>query len=183
MSVLYDQAPSEVHDMARDILERHHPELRLPDGNFVTLCILMAFQENKECTEPAVKLHNYPCAAIVSIIPYKQRVDKRADAEIIIDQKVWDELIEPSQRALLDHEITHLTFQIDENGALKTDDQGRPKLTMRNHDWQLGGFETIAKRYKQDALDVIEIRKFQEKYGAVTLAPEKEPEQPGMFAQ
>lgn len=182
MSVIYDQAPADVHEMAREIMERHHPELKMPDGSFVRLCILMASQPKDKADEPAVMLHGYPCAAVVSIIPYKQRVDKRADAEITIDERLWQDFTEPQQRALLDHEITHLTFQVDESMALKTDDAGRPKLTMRNHDWELGGFESIARRYGADAIEVMEIRKFQAAYGKVTLEPEKEVEQQGTFA-
>jgi len=182
MGVLYDQAEPEVHEMARKILEEHHKELKMPDGTFVRLCILMAFQKDKNCEEPAVVLHGYPCAAKVSIIPYKQRVDKRADAEIIIDQQAWDRMTLRRQQALLDHEITHITFEVDELGAVKTDDVGRPKLTLRLHDWDFGGFESIARRYGEDALDVQLVREFQEKYGKVALAP-AEAEEPGIFQQ
>ena len=195
MGVLYDQAEPEVHEMARKILEEHHKELKMPDGTFVRLCILMAFQKDKNCDEPAVVLHGYPCAAKVSIIPYKQRVDKRADAEIIIDQQAWDRMSLRRQQALLDHEITHITFEVDELGAVKTDDVGRPKLTLRLHDFELGGFSTVARRYGLDALEVIAAMKFRDDFGKdlllesieenqveqkVTLAPEKE-EEPSLY--
>lgn len=52
---------------------------------------------------------------------------------------------------------------------MKTDDVGRPKLKMRLHDWQMGGFREIAQRYGSDALEVVEARKFEEVYGDVTL--------------
>lgn len=169
MSIIYDQARREVHDMAAEILSTHHPELKLADGSPVRLCILMATNEDPASEEPAVKLHNYPCAAVISIIPYKQRVDKRADAEIIIDEKAWNDMTEPQQRALLDHEITHLQFQVDDIGMVKTDDTGRPKLKMRLHDFDFGGFRTIARRYGADAPEVQAARAFEKDYGADVL--------------
>lgn len=178
MSVILDSAEQSVHDMANEIIDAHHPELKgVPnvDGSRSRLCILMACNEDKESDEPPVKCHGYPAAAIVSIIPYKQRVDKRADAEIIIDALVWDGLTEPQQRALLDHEITHLEVQKDEHGFVKTDDAGRPKLKLRLHDWQIGGFRSIAERYGDEALEVRHARDFQKEYGDVALTKVKAP--------
>lgn len=168
MSVSLEQAPPEVHHMAREILEQHHAELRLTDGSLTRLCILMA-RQGDDSDEPPVKLHGYPCYAVISIIPYKQRVDKRADAEIVIDETAWVDLTEPQQRALLDHELTHLEIQKDENGFVKTDDAGRPKLKMRLHEWQIGGFRSIAERYGGDAMEVVEARKFEDRFGEAVL--------------
>jgi len=163
MSSIYDQAEKETYALAAEIMEAHHQDLRLPDGTFPRLCILMAAKE--EGDEPAVKSHGYPCAAVVSVIPYKQRVDKRADAEIVIDEEAWKGFSDPEKRALLDHEITHLEIQKDDVGCVKTDDFGRPKLKLRLHDWQLGGFASIAKRYGADAIERQEFRKAVEGHG------------------
>lgn len=175
MSVILDQADSSVHDMAREIIERFHDDLKDRPGiaGGVRLCILMASNDDRESDDPPVKCHGYPAAAVISVIPYKQRVDKRADAEIIIDAKAWDDLTEPQQRALLDHEITHLEIQRDDQGFIKTDDAGRPKLALKLHDWQLGGFRSIAERYRHDALEVMAARQFDTNYGDVVLVKEK----------
>lgn len=176
MPTCYQLADATVHAMARQILNEHHPKLKIGDGeeegDYVRLCIMFAFGDAAS-GEPPVKLHGYPCAAVVSIIPYKQRVDKRADAEIIIDQGQWQDLSDIQRRALLDHEITHLELQKDDVGLVKTDDQGRPKLSMRLHDWQIGGFREIAQRYGEDALEVIGARAFEKDYGDCALANEK----------
>ena len=163
MSVCYERAEHYVLDMAYEIIGKHHSDLKKAD---VKLCILMAFTGD-DSNDPPVKLHGYPCAAVVSIIPLKQRADKRADAEIIIDQKAWDDYTEPRQRALLDHQITHLEIQKDEHGFVKTDDIGRPKLKMRLHDWEIGGFRSIAQRYGDDAIEVTCARDFRRNFGDV----------------
>jgi hypothetical protein len=172
MPTCFQLADASVHALAKEVMEAHHPELRMPDGEFVRLCIMMAFGDANS-DEPSLKLHGYPAAAIVKVIPYDQRVDKRADAEIKIDQSQWDSFTENQQRALLDHEITHLEIQKDKDGFVKTDDAGRPKLGVRLHDWQLGGFRSIAERYGTDAIEVMNARAFDEKFGDVALAADK----------
>ncbi len=173
MSVTYEQAKWDVHKMAGEVMEQHHGKrLRFADGVFPTLCILMANSSKEEPNGSAVMLHGYPCQAVISVIPYKQRVDKRADVEIIIDEKNWHDLTEPQQRALLDHEITHLEFDVDlKTGIVKTDDAGRPKLKTRTHDYQIGGFREIARRYGADAPEVITARDFAERFGDDVLKP------------
>lgn len=189
MAIVLDQARPEVHQMAREILEAYHPQLKMgidTDGNaeYPTICILMA--SGAPNGESSVVLHGYDCAAVIKVIAYDQRVDHRRDAEIKIDQRTWDEITEPQQRALLDHEITHLELVIDDKtGVVKTDDSGRPRLRLRIHDWQCGGFRSIAQRYGTDALEVIEARRFQVAYGDVALkppAPVPAPEKRELFA-
>ena len=185
MSVILELAEAPVLEMAREIIAQHHKHLIFQDGQQVRLCIMMARQPDDKREEPAIKHDGYAVAAQVSIIPYKQRVDKRADAEIIIDGRLWEDMTDRRRRALLDHQITCIELQTDgETGAVKTDDVGRPKLTLRNCDWRLQGFESIARRYEADALEVMEARKFQQVYGKFTLeeqAPEKDAEQQTIF--
>jgi hypothetical protein len=172
MPTCFQLADASVHQLAKEVMEQHHPELRMPDGDFVKLCIMMAFGDANS-SEPALKLHGYAAAAIVKVIPYDQRVDKRADAEIKIDQSQWDAFTDAQRRALLDHEITHLEIQKDDDGFVKTDDAGRPKLRMKLHDWQLGGFRSIAQRYGRDAIEVINAKAFEKDFGDCALAAEK----------
>lgn len=168
MSTIYEQAPPDVHEMAKEIIAQHHPALqRMLDGEPVRLCILFASSSDEK--QPAVKCHGYPAAAVISIIPYKQRVDKRADAEIIIDERHWEGLTDVQRRALLDHEITHLEIDLDENNLVRTDDSGRPKLRLKLHDFDFGGFRSVARRYGADAPEVILARKFEEDFGEDVL--------------
>jgi hypothetical protein len=130
MATVYELADDDVHDLAMGILAKHHPELKMRDGEYV---------------------------------------NKRADAEILIDMEQWEKLTDNQRLALLDHEITHLEVQVDDVGLVKTDDQGRPKLKLKLHDWQLGGFRSIAQRYGADAIEVMEANRFSTDYGDVAL--------------
>lgn len=173
MPTSYQHVDATVHAMATEIMEKHHPRLRFADGEFVKLCIMFAFGDANS-NEAPLKVNGYPCAAVVSVINLKQRVDKRADAEILIDQSQWDSMSEAQRRALLDHEITHLELQVEDNtGIVKTDDIGRPKLRLRLHDWQLGGFREVAHRHGEDAPEVMLAKQFEKDYGDVALAGDK----------
>jgi hypothetical protein len=170
MPVSYQQADESVHQMAAEILEQHHnPDLRMPDGSFVRLCILLAFNDDDGEKTPAVKWHGEPADGVVSVISLKQRVDKRADAEIVLDLAKWDDLTEPQQRALLDHFIEHIVISKDENDCVICDDAGRPKIKLRQCDWNLRGFRSIARRYGQDAPEVRAAKQFEEDFGEDVL--------------
>lgn len=173
MPVSYEQAPEPVHEMAREIMRQHHAgpgglKFMGPDGpEFMRLCILLAFADEEDGA--AVKRDGYPVQAIVSAIPLKQRVDKRADAEVVIDRAVWETLNDDRRRALLDHCITHLEIKTDENGCVKTDDIGRPQLRVKLADWNLRGFRSIARRYGNDAPEVVAAQQFAEDFGPDVL--------------
>jgi hypothetical protein len=167
MSIEHEQADDFTYRLAREVMEAHHPELRMmgKDGpEYVRLCIFFAYDDDKP-GESAVKCHGYPAAAVVSLIPAKARLDKRADAEIVIDRRNWEGLTETRQRALLDHEITHIEIQTDENGIVVSDYVGRPKLKLKLHDFDFGGFRSIARRYGEDAPEVQLARQFDQDFG------------------
>ena len=56
-------------------------------------------------------------------------------------------------------------FRKVERTFFKTDDAGRPRLKIRLHDWQLGGFAAVAERHGEHAPEVVEARKLAERFG------------------
>jgi hypothetical protein len=102
-------------------------------------------------TSPALKHHGYPALAVIKPMSQKDRAAGSADARILIDAEKWDGLDDPRRLALLDHELTHLELVRDEEGAVREDDCGRPKLRTRPHDFELGGFEEVVGRHKASA--------------------------------
>ncbi len=123
----------------------------------VTVGLLAAHApRDKNTGEPkgqALSLHGYPCWATVKINSLRDRVEGKADATVTIDGDRWCELETPEQRAVLDHELTHLEVVHDADGAIALDDALRPKLKMRLHDVQLGGFYSIIDRHKMAAIE------------------------------
>jgi hypothetical protein len=172
MATTYEKAPKEVTDLLQGVMDKFHPVLASCE---VTVDVLMARGVDKEgvgLPDPVLKLHGYMAAAIVKIVPLKQRVLGQGDALITIDAATWSELSEEKQRAVLDHELEHIQV-VANNGEGKPaglvecdvetgevigeplgDDIGRPKLKLKLHDWHLEGFKNIAERYGGSALEV-----------------------------
>lgn len=150
MPTTYDRAPEHVTNRVLELMQQYHSELYEFE---VTVDVLCAFAD-PETMESPVKVAGYPCLAKVRSVSYKDRVKGCADAEIIIDGdelKIWTER---ELDAILDHELTHLEITRDNEGAVKRDDLGRPKLKLRKHDVHFGWFDSIAKRYGDDAQEV-----------------------------
>lgn len=134
----------------QEVLHQYHRELSEAQ---VTVDVLLAHAD-PDSDEPAVKAHGYPAAAVVRKIGLKDRVKGCADAEIVIDGDRIDEWSERELKALIDHELTHLEPQRDNDGEFKTDDIGRPKLAIRLYDRQFGWFDIVAKRWGVDSFEV-----------------------------
>lgn len=153
----------EAYKLLATAMKKWHPFLAAEE---VTVGILYACPgENDEKGVPVLKLHGYTCAATVKVISYKLRVQGLEDALITIDESTWKSLSDAEKLAVIDHELTHLTTVPDKYGGIKRDDIGRPKLKIRLHDWQLGGFREICERHKEAALEKQGINQLLENYG------------------
>lgn len=155
MPTTFSECSSDVTDMANVLMRKYYPDLLDSDVSIAYL-----FAENKDGV--ALKLHGYPCAGTVKINSYANRVEGMTDATIKLDKQWWDDHSQDEQLALLDHELCHLLVGTDDEGATITDDLGRPKLKMRMHDWEHGGFIQVAKRHGTAAAEInalIELQK------------------------
>lgn len=157
---------SDVSDLVTQVMAEYHADL---DNAGVTVGLLAQWPSEGEtdADDPGgscLKLHGYPCAAVVKITPYRQRVQGVADAVITLDGGTWKGLARAEKVALIDHELTHLELARDEDGHVKTDDAGRPKLKMRLHDVQAGWFVDIARRHGAASFEVKQARETYEAY-------------------
>lgn len=167
MPITYDRCDKpdcDVYDRVTAMMERFHPELVKADVRIQCL-----FARSSDGEGPAVKVPGgWPALAVIRIIPLRQRVAGFMDAEILIDERKWEELTEPQRDALVDHELEHLELKYDGAGIgtpVAEDDWGRPKLRIRKHDWELSGFKTIAERHPDAAIETEAARKFRDEFG------------------
>jgi len=166
----YRKAPSDILDRINAAIDAFHPELATHE---VTVAAQLCSPTEKESIKAEkegrvpqpLKLNGWPCHATVRKTSVQQRLGGMADALITLDALHWDTLDEPARIALLDHELTHLTVAKDKEGFPKSDDAGRPVLSTRLHDWQLGGFREVASRHQQAAPEVVAFREVVSGYG------------------
>lgn len=165
-------APPEVLELVERVKAENHPRL-VECG--VTILTQMHHSEK------GLTLHGVGAYAVVGLIPEADRLAGMPDARIVIDAGLWGSLPEARQTAIIDHELFHLhvtgktvkhkvpvdlpddALALDPDGKTlyreeeqflpDLDSAGRPKLRMRNHDWDLGGFAEIIRRHGPEAVD------------------------------
>lgn len=162
MATTFEVCDESVEKLARQIMGKWHPDL-------VNAQVSVSFIFAKNTEAPAIMANGYPAFAQVKINGLKERVEGLRDARILIDEDQWEEASDETKAAVLDHELQHLEPQRDQRGDWKRDDAGRPKLRLRKHDFQLGGFLIISKRHGLDAVEVQAVRAIQTKWEQMEL--------------
>lgn len=159
MGTRYTMCESDVLNRIQKVMQAHHGELAKAG---VTVDAVFAIDPDG----PAIRLHGYACAATIKKVGYKQRVLGRADSEMTIDQAFCNDATDDQKDGLIDHELTHLEVIEDaRTRIIKRDAAGRPRLAMRLHDWELGGFEDTARRYGKAAPEVKAAQAFKLRFG------------------
>jgi hypothetical protein len=145
--------------MVKSLISENYPELLETEVTVRCLYAHAARDKDGNPKGPALKFGNYPAAAIIRVNSTKCRIQGKRDCTIEIDGDDWESLSEQERVALLDHELFHLEVKRTKRrkngsgGEIKTDSLGRPKLGCRQHDFQVGGFDTIVKRHKTASLE------------------------------
>lgn len=147
------KGPADLRNFVMETISAYHP--RLTEAG-VTIGVLVADPTERDMNAgeaPFLKLHGYPCYAVVAITPAKQRVLGIPDATITIDGEAWKGLDDDERAALIDHEATHLELVRNRDDQLVCDDHGRPKLKMRLHDVIVGGFRDNIRRHGAKSIE------------------------------
>lgn len=166
MPTVYQFAEPDVMDLLRRVMNEHHPMLH-------EARVLVGVKMARNPEGPALKHAGYPALATIKVVSAKDRVSKKYEAEMCIDEREWEDLAESRRRALLDHELSHLTLvmlPIDklrraraddpEAPAWALDDKGRPKLKLVPGDWNAGdGFKAVCERHGDDAIEFYHLAK------------------------
>lgn len=153
----------DAHEILRSVLEEFRPDLLQVQIKIDMLMAYPTLDKDGIPTGPAVSHDGYPAYAKVKITSLVDRNLGVGDAVITLDGQHWKTLAESPngearKRALLDHELYHLEIDRDKEGAIKADDIGRPKLKIRRHDWQIGGFREVAQRHGQHAYEQSQLK-------------------------
>lgn len=173
----YDQAPPETVERVAALIARYHPDLQRVQ---LRVDLLMASTDAED--GDAVTCGGYPAYAVVRILGSKDRAMNRGDAEIVIDRDEYEAMSAAQRDALLDHELYHLELKRDKGGKPKMDDHQRPCLKMRKHDRQFGWFDEVARRHRENSIEVKQATQLREEAGQTYLAFETVPAAPSSEA-
>lgn len=183
MPTILEPAKQEEIKELRHVMMLHHPCL-IHVELVVGLIFAESIPDKKGNTQPAIIVNSYQAYGTAQITPVKWRAAGAPDALVTIDRMAWNSLDENGRWALLDHELTHLQVKADDKdldvliarrnpddnrwdieGIADSDCLGRPKLAMRKHDWHLGGFADVTRRWGTEALEFRVVKLCEQKNG------------------
>lgn len=145
---VYSKASADVLGHIERMQSEYHSDLQ-----DVTVDAVFVF-DDEASSEVVLKHQGYSAAAVIRITPVRDRTLGVADAVITIDRATWLTLSALQRDALIDHELQHLEWVHDKEGHPKSDALGRPKLSTRRHDHQIGYFTDVVKRHGDSALEI-----------------------------
>jgi hypothetical protein len=152
MPIVFEKAPQDVRELLQLVIQEHHKELA--DANVSVGVLMQTKFDNDDNELPSLKCHGAYANAVVRVVSRKDRTHRDEDAEITIDAVIWRTLSERCQKALLDHELTHLIVKRDrKTQKFKLDDLNRPCLGMIPDDFTLTGFLDVVRRHGDAALE------------------------------
>jgi hypothetical protein len=145
----YRTATKEVTSLISEVMNQYHPDLEKAG---VTVSALFADE---------LRHHGYSARATIKINSVKDRIEGKADCTLTICEPDWEEMSAEERSALIDHEETHLILVRDEDKRVKYDQAERPKLKMREHDFQGGYFFEVAERHKESSPEAVSYKPLQ----------------------
>lgn len=152
--------------MAAELLKQFEGHAPLLDAN-VTIEIIMAHgarDDDGDLCGDAITHHGRKALGLCKIVKELDRVKGMADAEILLDGDYWPTIDEDNQRALLDHELHHISLKL-KDGQHQFDCAGRPKLKLRKHTIEVGWFSVIAERHGAASLERIQAKEIMDEAG------------------
>jgi hypothetical protein len=168
MATTYEPCDAGVRELADELIRSHFGELKEAG---VTVAYLFASNPDG----PALTHGGYEAAGIAKINNLKDRVEGKTDATIFVSAEWWQDKSDREREALLFHELYHFEVKRDEkNGRVSRDDINRPKLKIRKHDFQVGGFHRVAQEYGMDGAEVQAVAQVNQSWKLLDLFAEQE---------
>lgn len=157
MGKIFTVANDEVQALVRRILEEQYPAIA---GMIPELQIGVLFATSDKDGKPALAKGGYPCAGVIRIVSEEDRAAGGPDVIISLDGDRWDDWTDEERYSLIHHELHHLVPaklrpRMDDSGGwfCEPDNLNRPKIRLRRHDFEIGGFNLIVEQHGAAALE------------------------------
>jgi hypothetical protein len=169
MPTTYRRCDETVIQLSAEILCKYESHKPLLDAR-VAIDYLFALPDLDEDGQPmndALKKNGVKALGLTRKLGLKDRACGRGDAYILLDHWWWTQTAsEEMQRALLDHELHHVAVVTQkETGVARREEDGRPKIRLRKHDFEFGFFTVIAARHGEHSLERMQAREIVERAG------------------
>ena len=148
----YSIANEEVNLTIQKVMKENHGELHAAG---VTITALIARSEEG----PALKVGGKEALGCIRVTKLTERTLGLGDALMILDGESMIAWSSKRLQAVIDHELRHLMLAKNKKtGQIQLDDEGRPKLRIRPHDFEFGWFARTAELYGEESYEVSQAR-------------------------
>jgi hypothetical protein len=145
-------ANEEVNLTIQKVMKENHGELH---NAGVTITALIARSEEG----PALKVGGKEALGCIRVTKLTERTLGLGDALMILDGESMIAWSSKRLQAVIDHELRHLMLAKNKRtGEIQLDDEGRPKLRIRPHDFEFGWFARTAELYGEESYEVSQAR-------------------------
>lgn len=145
-------ANEEINLTIQKVMKENHGDLH---AEGVTITAIIARSEEG----PAIKVRGCEAAGCIRITKLMERTLGLGDAVMILDGERLDAWSSKRLQAVIDHELRHLMLKpCKKTGGFQRDDEGRPKLRIRPHDFEFGWFARTAELYGEESYEVSQAR-------------------------
>lgn len=145
-------ANEEINLTIQKVMKENHGDLH---AEGVTITAMIARSEEG----PAIKVRGCEAAGCIRVTKLMERTLGLGDAVMILDGERLDAWSSKRLQAVIDHELRHLMLaKIKKTGQIQRDDEGRPKLRLRPHDYEFGWFARTAELYGEESYEVSQAR-------------------------
>jgi len=168
MSRIYKPADPEVVELVRKVLVAECQQIA---GMQPEIIIETLFAFESKPGKPALTKGGYPCVGMIRVVTEEHRAAAAPDVILTLDGYRWSKLSSEEQYAVIHHELYHLVpvnlkpATGDAKGwYCAVDGLGRPKIRLRRHDWQIGGFNKIVELHGDHAIEWQEVERVHEAF-------------------
>ena len=148
----YSIANEEINLTIQKVMKENHGDLH---AEGVTITALIARSEEG----PALKVGGREALGCIRVTKLTERTLGLGDALMILDGESMVAWSSKRLQAVIDHELRHLMLAKNKKtGQIQRDDEGRPKLRIRPHDFEFGWFARTAELYGEDSYEVSQAR-------------------------
>jgi hypothetical protein len=175
MPVTFSEVTQPVYEAIDAVMSAYHSDLKRYE-----VSIYAEMAHASEGKEFALKDRGLPVAAKIKKTSYPQRTQGMADVILTIDAEWWKAHNDAEREGMLDGYLNRLELALDAEGNGKSDDAGRPVLKNRPVDFRVEGFDLIAQRHKEAAVETVAFRNLEATMQAAFRWVDDSAEQDGM---
>jgi hypothetical protein len=171
MGKLLAEASPETTSLVASILAEEYPAIAsLSPG--LRIGVLMATSDIPG--KPALAKGGYPAAGMIRVVSEEDRAAGGPDVIVLLDGDKWPGWDDTVRYSLIHHELHHLMpvkLRQQAEGGFTCDLDGldRPKIRLRKHDFEIGGFDVIVERHGDAAIEWQSVKRVHERFAQQTL--------------